>query len=140
MPRVIQTSTRLHDGYDVLPITVALSVISVAGATFTMVPSRPGHIVGIDFITTQAGVGGNIVVSPTVDGVSVVGADLNLTAANTANVGDELFGTNATGLQRFTATQTVGLSVAVTAAFTAGWGIFKLKLEYLTNPIGDSPT
>ena len=144
MPRVIQTSIRRAiGGYEVKSLYIALSDVVVAGGTvFSFTPTAPGHVVQLDFITTEvgAGAGATITFTPAISGTSTTGGDVTVTLAGTDTVGEETAGNPTTGGAEFSDTDTVSIVASGVTVFTAGTGYLKLLLEYGTRPVGPSPT
>lgn len=90
-----------------------------------------GKINHLEYIGGQAGAnsGADITVKAQIDGVAVVGADLNLTLANTA-LPSRVASAVASSANSFQPGDTLDLEVdAVGTAFTAGTGIIRVHLD-----------
>ncbi|MGI9297836.1 MAG: hypothetical protein ACR2QC_08050 [Gammaproteobacteria bacterium] len=138
MPRTTLTDTRIIAAdYEVIPIYLQLNdVTTTAGTHYIFTPAKPGQIMGLDFVTSEAGTGAGATVTftPAVGGTAVVGGTCVVTLAGTSDIGEETTGAAITAGQKFTASQTVSIQSSSTTVFTAGSGYLKLKVEYGTQP------
>lgn len=135
MPRTTLTSTRLAAHYDVIPVYLQLNDITTTpGTHFAFTPEKPGEIVGLDFVASEAGAGAGatITFTPAVDGVPVIGGACVVTLAGTDTIGEETAGAAIGGGQNFNDSQTISIQSSGTTVFTAGAGYLKFKVAYFT--------
>lgn len=136
MPRTITTDTRLVAAdYQVIPVYLQLNdITTTAGTHISFTPAKPGQIIGLDFVTSEAGTGASatITFTPAVAGTAVTGGTCVVTLAGTSDIGEETAGAAITDGANFSASQAISIQSSSTTVFTAGAGYLLLKVEYGT--------